>query len=150
MKNCGLSFIHRGNFNPKLLSGFTLLEVMIALLILAIGLASVFSLFGTATRSLHQAVTDEMVTCYANTIFSELDSGTISWSIPPQNLSDQTHPDFPDYVKYDMEFTTLDVLNTTIPDAGLNAVLVALTVKWPRGPKYQSEKFQMLLLKKNK
>lgn len=129
------------------LTGFTLMEVMIALMILALGLVSIFSLFGSGTHSLYKGVTDVTVTSYANTIFSELSAGLINWSDPPENKYDQIHPSFSPNFKYDLEFTPLDSLNEQVYDAGANAILVTLTIKWYRSRLKQSEKFQAILLK---
>jgi prepilin-type N-terminal cleavage/methylation domain-containing protein len=128
-------------------SGFTLLEVVIALLILALGLASVFSLFGTASHSLYQATTDETLNAYAQTIFSELYSEAIPWSVSSGNLYNQAHSSFPSHITYDLEFTNFDAFNNQIEDIGKNAVLVKLTFKLPRGAGYYKETFQTILLK---
>ncbi len=123
------------------LSGFTLMEVLIALMILAVGLASVFALLGTGAQSHRRGVRDAVVSAYAQTILAELESGVHPAIVAFQSVKDQTHPGFPSFYKYDLEFKkTLDLND--------NLMVAVLTIKWPYGNKFDSVKFETVLLKK--
>ncbi|MBI4833699.1 MAG: prepilin-type N-terminal cleavage/methylation domain-containing protein [Planctomycetes bacterium] len=131
----------------EVIKGFTLLEVIIALLVLAIGLSSIFSLLGRGTHSLYQGVTDLTLTSYATTIFSEISAKLKAIGDTPQSLYDQKHPSFPPNYSYDLEFVSLEPVSPAVRDAGKNSILVVLTIKWMRGRYSHSEKFQAIMLR---
>lgn len=124
---------------PYRSNGFTLLEVLIALLILVFGLVSIFSLFGIGAQSHYRGVNDVIIASGAATILAEIRSEFISGH-PLQDVQDQTHPALPSNFKYDVAFQPL-----SDPVAG--ETLVTITIKWPSERGLESEKFQTVLTK---
>ena len=123
------------------LTGFTLLEVMISLMILAVGLVSVFALFSSAVQAHRRGVRNAIVGFYAQAILAELESGIHPTSDTFQNLKNQTHSSFPDQYNYDLEFK-----KTT--DQKDNAMVVIITIRWPHGRDFDSATFESVVLKK--
>ncbi|MFA5794382.1 MAG: prepilin-type N-terminal cleavage/methylation domain-containing protein [Candidatus Brocadiia bacterium] len=119
---------------PGTRKGFTLLEILVSLMILSIGLASVFGLFGAGARSYRRSINDITVSQMAQTIFTEL---TNKEDLRPEDLSNQVHPAFPAIYKYDLIFQEINDL----PD---KTILVILWIKKNDG-RDGEEEFQLLL-----
>ncbi|MBI4713526.1 MAG: prepilin-type N-terminal cleavage/methylation domain-containing protein [Planctomycetes bacterium] len=121
--------------------GFTLLEILVALMILAIGLASVFALFGAGTSSYRRSVNDATVARMATTMLAEIE--TSLQNLPPGNIplrdaTNKTHPDFPSIYTYDLTLTP-------ITDSANDSVFVTLTIKWKQPKGFGSEKFETII-----
>ena len=119
--------------------GFTLLEILVGLMILVMGLASVFGLFGMGARSYRRSVNDVNISEMAQTIFSELENDP---NPSLEDVNDQTHPKFPALYKYDLVFQEI----TDLPD---RTILVILWIKINDG-RGGEEEFQMLLKPKSR
>lgn len=110
------------------LTGFTLIEVLLALAILGVGLASILSLFALGGSSARRAYNNTRAALYAQLTFEDLKRYSISnfsninsslqpatFSTPPAEYSDLTR-------------TLVVNLN---PYSGLpNYVMVELTISW--------------------
>jgi prepilin-type N-terminal cleavage/methylation domain-containing protein len=121
--------------------GFSLLEVLVALMILVFGLATIFGLYGTATYSHRRSVNDDLTARMATAIFSELESGLHPASIDLQNRTAQQYPGVPAIYTYDLTFETIAGMSQS------TSRMVTLTIKWPKGGKtYGSEIFKTLLI----
>ncbi|MFH1226591.1 MAG: prepilin-type N-terminal cleavage/methylation domain-containing protein [Planctomycetota bacterium] len=128
------------NFNIfKSQMGFTLLEILVSLMILTIGLASVFGLFGAGARSYRRSIDDITASEMAQTIFTELNNRE---NLNLENQSNQTHPNFPAIYKYDLMFQEI----SDLPD---RVILVVLRIKKNEGLG-GGEEFQMLLKPRTK
>ncbi|MDI6787457.1 MAG: hypothetical protein QME51_03725 [Planctomycetota bacterium] len=102
--------------------GFSFLEILVALMILVVGVTSIFGLFSTATYSHRRSLNDALVTRMTTTIFSELESGKHPSSVDFVDCFDQTHPQFPTNYTYDL---LLERVINTEPSSRL----VTLTIK---------------------
>jgi len=121
--------------------GFSLLEVLVALMILVLGLATIFGLYGTATYSHRRAINDDTVTRMAAGILSDLESGQHPASSDLQNRSAQQYAGFPSIYTYDLTFETISTMSIG------TSRMVTLTIKWPKGGKTSdSETFKTLLI----
>jgi prepilin-type N-terminal cleavage/methylation domain-containing protein len=119
--------------------GFSLLEILVAMMILVIGLASVFGLFGMGARSYRRSVNDINVSQMAQTIFSGLENDP---NPSLQDATDQVHSKYPAMYKYDIMFQE-------IPDLPDRTILVIIWIKINDG-KGGEEEFQMLLKPKTR
>lgn len=64
-------------------SGFTLVEVVLAILVVALGLLSVFSLFPSGLRASEDTVADTRAGMFAETVFGQMRGGAdglVKWS----------------------------------------------------------------------
>ncbi|MBI5780021.1 MAG: hypothetical protein HZA49_11295 [Planctomycetes bacterium] len=120
----------------KLNSGFSFLEILVALMILVFGLTTIFGLFGAATYSHRRSVNDETISRMATTIFSELESGQHPASVDLQDRADQTHSQFPGIYTYDLTFSTVTGTEPT-------SRVVTLAIKWGKN---QQETFRTLII----
>ena len=120
-------------------AGFTLLEILIALMILSIGLASVFALYGTAAGALSRGVNEVTLSSCAQVILSELEAKTHPAALDLTSRRNQTHPAFPKQFTYDLDINPIAQNNT--------AYAVTLTIKWNYGAVKASEKFQTVILR---
>lgn len=116
-----------------------MLEILVAMMILVIGLASVFGLFGTGARSYRRSINDINVSQMAQTIFSGLENDP---NPRLEDATDQVHPKYPAMYKYDIMFQE-------IPDLPDRTILVIIWIKINDG-KGGEEKFQMLLKPKTR
>ncbi len=108
------------------IQGFTLLEVMIAVALIAIGLVT---LFGSQSRSLSrvsEAKFNNIAPILASTKLAEMESGILSMA---DNQGD-FGADYPDYT-WHLEVEDVDVPNRQIP-AGITKKLqrLSLAVSW--------------------
>jgi prepilin-type N-terminal cleavage/methylation domain-containing protein len=117
-------------------SGFTLIEILVALMVLALGLVSVFALFGLATATHRRGVDAQTVADLAMTTFAEIE--TRFARDEPQDLSDQSHPLFSRGYLYGVQFIPLG-------GAGGQAYLVRLTITWQTRGKRHSETFERVM-----
>jgi prepilin-type N-terminal cleavage/methylation domain-containing protein len=120
------------------MKGFSLLEILVALLILVIGLASVLGLYGAGTYSHRRAVNDAILTRMASQIFTDLESGQHPCSKTLENVADQTYAGFPGIYTYDLSFELRSGMEE-------KSRLVTLIIKWPKGGSVASEQFQIVL-----
>jgi prepilin-type N-terminal cleavage/methylation domain-containing protein len=100
---------------PRLLSAFTLIEVLLAIGILAIGITSVLFLFTMGARSHRRAVDRTRAALLAETVINQIKTDLTS-TLPTRYTEDKdgnlqpfinaTHADFPEFY-YDAFFTTL-------------------------------------------
>lgn len=121
--------------------GFSLLEVLVALMILVFGLATIFGLYGAASYSHRRGLNDALITRMATAIFSELESGQHPASSDLQNRSAQTCPGFPSIYTYDLTLETVSGMSLS------TGRMTTLTIKWPKGGKtIGSETFKTYLI----
>ncbi len=87
-------------------AGFTLVEILVALVILAFGLAAILTLFSQATRTHKRSVDATAVAALAQAVLADaqadLDAGAA-----PKPVQGQTFPGFSAEYRYDLEFTAL-------------------------------------------
>lgn len=113
--------------------GFSLLEILIALMIFAVGIVSVVALLGAATSTHARGVDAYHVSHLASTVLAELER------TGPQTVFNQQHPAFPPNYTYDVETEEIPQTN------GL--MLVKVRVKWQRGGRKNSEEFVTTMLR---
>lgn len=121
--------------------GFSLIEILIALAILAVGLVSVFALFGAATMTHHRGVDHTTVGLLALSALAEAKEA-LSGDSPPADVEGQKLPGFPDYYSYDIKYEPIGT--------GRLEYKVVVTVKWQRGGDPKSEVFETILLRQRK
>lgn len=137
--------------SPRPASGFTLLECLTALIILSIGLASVFALFAAGLRTHKRGVDQTTAGTFAQKVLAELQARltddyltTIAGRGPTGKrkieLKDQADVAFPGPYKYDATIEAFDTRR--------DAYAVTLKVKWLEGGQEQSAVFQTVLLRK--
>jgi prepilin-type N-terminal cleavage/methylation domain-containing protein len=120
--------------------GFTLIEIIVALGIMAVGVTSALSLF-TAATALHKRSLDKMNAAFmADTVMSEIEDRLMTaGGADLNNSATGTVPGFPGY-EYEASFIPLD-------DAGLE-YFVDCAISWKVKGVKQIEKFQTVLIKR--
>lgn len=121
--------------------GFSLVEILIALGILAVGLVSVFALFGAATMTHRRGVDHTTVGLLSLAALSEA-KGALAGDDPPADVTNAKLSGFPESYAYDIEYEPLD-------DAR-QEYKVVVTVRWQRGGEPREEKFETVLLRQRK
>ncbi len=116
--------------------GFTLIEILIALMVLAVGLVGVFALFGLATATHRRGVDAQTVADLATTVFAEIEREFAREE--PQDFSNRKHPQFSQGFVYGAQFVQLGV-------AGGQTYLVRLTIGWQTRGKRHSETFERVM-----
>lgn len=129
--------------------GFTLLECLAALMILMIGLVSVFSLFVAGAASHKRGVDQTTAGTFAQKVLTEVQAKFNDAYINRTaggrtknriDLKDQTDPAFPGLYKYDLTLQAFD--------ARRDAYAATLKVKWLEGGTEQSAVFETVVLRK--
>ena len=120
-------------------SGFTLVEILVALFVMVIGLSSAFALFAAAT-AIHKRATDQLVaTIMAESIFSEVESKLTSGiEISRIARTDGTSEQYEGY-RYDLELVPLD--------QGQDEVYVKVTIRWRKQGRARSQVFSTILIR---
>ena len=119
-------------------AGYSLMEILVALGVLAIGLAGVFSLFGIATTTQRRAADQANAALVAARAFAEVQARFSAGD--PQAVKDQSFPEFPGY-RYDVEAIAVAA---TLPEYA-----VKVTVKWKFRGKDAQEVFETVMLGKS-
>ena len=115
-------------------AGFTLLEILVALGIFAIAIASIMSLLLVAASSHKRAVDNTRAAMLAETVLAELE-GEIRLGKIVRGRKDASHEAYP-RMTYDVELDKID-------DFAADAVVV---VKWKREGKQREQRFATVLL----
>jgi len=120
-------------------SGFTLIEVLIALLVLVSGMVSVIALF-THSVGVHRAAVDDARTALVaeqvlDRLRIEWDRSGNSGAVAAVDLSDETFRPFD---------VTAEVASI---DGHADALAVTVKLAWARGAKEQEETFVSILLR---
>lgn len=121
--------------------GFSLIEILIALGILAVGLVSVFALFGAATATHRRGVDHTTTSLLALAALAEAKEA-LQGDNSPADIEGKSVPGFPDGYTYDISFEPIG--NAQIE------YKVTVTVKRQRGGEPQSEVFETVLVRQRK
>ncbi|MFH1421493.1 MAG: prepilin-type N-terminal cleavage/methylation domain-containing protein [Planctomycetota bacterium] len=121
-------------------SGFTLLEVIVALSIMMIGISSAFALFAAAT-ALHKRSIDQTNSgLIAETVLSNLDLKlTTGIELSDLQIVNGALPEYPNYT-YELILVPLD--------ADEREIYIDLAVKWKRGGKLCEQVFNSIRLRR--
>lgn len=120
--------------NHRQNSGFSLLEILIAILIFVIGSASIWSLFALAIDTHAQAVDEQMVALLAESLIAELQDVHIQKGKVLLPIKQAERETFPGY-RYDIQFDDL-------PN---DAVFITLTISYSRRGQIQEEIFHTVI-----
>ncbi len=116
-------------------SGFSLVEILMALAVLAIGLAGIFSLFGIATTTHRRATDQSTVGLIAQRARAEVQARFTAGQAGA--VTAQTFPEFPGYT-YDVETQDLGGV--------LPSYAVKIVVKWKFRGRETQEVFETVMI----
>ena len=126
--------------------GFTLIEILLAIGILAVGITAVLFLFAMGARSHRRAIDRTRSAILAETVINQIKAtlaDTVPANIPP--IAGATHADFPEFA-YDVTFSQLYPPETAF-------YKVRVVVRWgdPAAPRDRrnSETYETILRRKN-
>ena len=120
-------------------SGFTLLEIIVALSIMLIGIASVFALFAAATALHKRSVDQTNAALIAGMVFSDLDSKiTTGIDIAKLQKTGASLLEFPNYT-YDLHLTPIDENGEEL--------YIDLTVRWKTKGKIREQTFSTIRIR---
>ena len=119
--------------------GFSLLEILVAIIIFTIGLTSLLPLFTAGATSQKRSVDQTMISITAEQAVAEIQANLTTTT--PRDIKDAKITDYPNY-SYDATFQPLNKEAT--------AFTVDITIKWPEKGKTRSEPFSTVLLRKLK
>lgn len=121
--------------------GFTLLEILISLAILALAVATILPLFAVGTASHKNGIDQTRVRLIAPHIAARIQERL--YSPNPVDLVDQEYSEAGRSYRYDAAFTPLDPRDPLAP-----AFIVKVKVKWLENGVEQGEQFETILLRK--
>lgn len=117
-------------------SGFTLLEVLIAIVVLVLGVLAVLPLFAVATSSQKRGIDHTRASLLAQRIAAELHPNVTN----PRNLKDQScGSDYPEY-RYDAEYAPVDS-----NDPFKSAYVLRVRIRWTETDLDKSETFETIV-----
>ncbi len=115
--------------------GFSLMEILVALAVLAIGLSGIFALFGVATTTHRRALNQSNVGLLAARARAEVQARFATGDT--SSVKELSFPEFPGF--------TYDVETQSIPGP-LPQFAVKVTVKWPFRGQPTTETFETVML----
>ncbi|OHB76673.1 MAG: hypothetical protein A2Z34_12060 [Planctomycetes bacterium RBG_16_59_8] len=118
--------------------GFSLLEVLMAMLILGVAITSILSLFAVGSSSYTRAADYSNMSMIAEAAYADI-TNVLRNGRMPRNIADQPMEGFPTY-RYDATFEPLD--------AERLAYLLKLKVKWLSEGAERTEEFQTVILRR--
>lgn len=119
-------------------AGFSLLEILISLIILAVAITAILSLFAAGGSSYSRGVDYTNMSLIAEAAYIDIDNAMRNVR-EPRDIAGQQVAGFPQY-RYDASFQPLD--------ASRLAYVVKMKVKWLSEGSERSEEFQTIVLKK--
>jgi prepilin-type N-terminal cleavage/methylation domain-containing protein len=125
--------------------GFTLLEVLVALMVFVLGIAAILPLFAVAGASHKRGIDQSHVSWIAPRIAAKIQEGLIKTD--PPNLKNQTWEEYGQSYVYDATFTKLS-LGSQTGATGDVAFLLSVEVRWKEAPEMRVEKFETVVLRK--
>jgi Tfp pilus assembly protein PilV len=125
--------------------GFTLLEVLIAVLILVLAIASILPLFAIGTTSHKRGMDQSHVAWIAPRIAAKLQENLTRTN--PQNITGGAWQEYGATYLYDATFTPLSAATGGDPVADA-AFLLKVSVRWGEAGAARSEVFEMVVLRK--
>lgn len=120
-------------------SGFTLLEILVALIILGIGSVSLIALFTIGSVAHRQGMDQAVLNRLSQSILTHLQL-TLN-TADPQGLKDQAMEGFPPQYRYDAKFTPLDPHR--------NVFIVEVTIRWQGDKKRELYTFSSILRRRS-
>jgi prepilin-type N-terminal cleavage/methylation domain-containing protein len=121
-------------------AGFTLLEIMVALGVMAVGISSVFALFAAAT-ALHNRAVDEMnAALMADTVFGNIEARLFTAMTPVPAFINGSVTSFPKH-RYAVRLVPVDNTDWNIA----NEFFVECQITWNVKGKKRIEKFHTIL-----
>lgn len=121
-------------YNKHTQSGFTLMEILIALAIFIVGIAGIWGLYWAALQSHQRALDEQRIAWLAQSTMAELKATDLNLQYPLSNIIHAQSQIFPDY-NYDVMFQ----------DMGHNAVLVELKIYYQRRGKIRTQTFYTIV-----
>jgi prepilin-type N-terminal cleavage/methylation domain-containing protein len=125
--------------------GFTLLEVLVALMVFVLGIAAILPLFAVAGASHKRGIDQSHVSWIAPRIAAKIQEGLTSPN--PKSLKNQTWEEYGQAYVYDATLTPLS-LGSQTGATGDVAFLLSVEVRWKEAPEMRVEKFETVVLRK--
>ena len=122
--------------------GFTLLEVLISIMILALGIVAVLPLFAVGTQSHKRALDQTHTSLIAPRIAARIQENLTQNN--PEDIKDGLFVEYGNMYRYDATFTPIDT-SSPIGDA---AFLLQVNVKWDESGEEHLENFETVVLRK--
>ncbi len=126
-------------------AGFTLLEILIALVILVLGVAAVLPLFAVGTQSHRRALDQTHAGLIAPRIAARIQESLTD--IKPGDIRDAEFVEYGKDYRYDATFARLVPSNSADP-LGDAAFLLKVTVKWKESGQDRVETFETVVLRR--
>ncbi len=135
----GKATLRKGESTPRSSgrSGFSLLEILVALMILAVGLTSVFLMFAQGVNTQAKSVNRMEAARLAQSVFAEIQQKLEDTGNLPDVIENKTHESFDDRYKYDVRFSPLQ--------GSEDAVAVMIIVHWEHRGERVEETFTSIV-----
>ncbi|MBI3096707.1 MAG: prepilin-type N-terminal cleavage/methylation domain-containing protein [Planctomycetes bacterium] len=132
----------RSSIHPRNPGGFTLLEILIALMILSVGLTSVILLFSVGTSSHKRGIDATASSFLAQAVFSEWKERLANGAPVdlPHDLKAQSMEGFPQPYSYDLHLEAIDPEGVEI--------FCRIVVRWKKAGEEETEQFTSVLLRR--
>jgi len=125
--------------------GFTLLEVLVAIMVFVLGIAAVLPLFAVAGASHKRAIDQAHVSWIAPRIAAKIQEGLTSSN--PKDVKNQGWEEYGQAYVYDATFTPLS-MGRQGGAAGDVAFMLTVEVRWKELPQLRVEKFETVVLRR--
>jgi len=125
--------------------GFTLLEVLVALMVFVLGISAILPLFAVAGASHKRGIDQSHVSWIAPRVAAKVQEGL--YNSTPKDIKGASWEEYGQTYVYDAVFTPLAQGNQATA-AGDVAFLLTVEVRWKEVPQLRVEKFQTVVLRK--
>jgi prepilin-type N-terminal cleavage/methylation domain-containing protein len=130
---------------PRGAAGFTLLEVLVALMIFVLGISAILPLFAVAGASHKRGIDQSHVSWIAPRIAAKIQENL--YSSNPKDIKGATWEEYGQAYVYDATFSPVSMGTQGTGATGV-AFLLQVEVRWKEVPELRVETFETIVLRK--
>jgi Tfp pilus assembly protein PilV len=130
--------------------GFTLLELLIALLVFVTAIAGILAIYGVATAAHRRGVQQTQARLIARRLLAEVQARDLG-PTRPVDTTDAAYPDYGGLYRYDITYRPVSVMGDNVAAAYLVRIVVHPAGTTPADEKYRTdaETYEAVLLRRS-